>query len=112
MRAAARRVWRRVDPTRRLVEPLLLATAVGAVGAAMANALAAGLAASVIALLSVRVAYDHRGVGTRYVPQFGPWPFGEGGRAPQWYSNQLAGAALFFLAVAILLVALRDALPG
>jgi hypothetical protein len=98
-----------LNPWRSFLRPLAAGIVLGIIGAALAMPLLAALGGAVLVVLSVRVAYDHRGVGSRYAPPMGS---AGSGLMPLWWRCQMTGGALFFLAVALVLASLRRLLPG
>lgn len=94
---------RQLNPLRTFVGPLVLGLVLGALGMALEIPPLAAAGAALLVVLSVRVAYDHRGAGRYVLPVFDAFL-----RGPQpWFRRQMTGFALFFLAVWLVVGSLR-----
>jgi hypothetical protein len=94
-----------LNPLQTFVSPLLAGCLLGAVGVLLEWPPAAGAGAALLIVLSVRVAYDHRGAGRYVLPFFDAFL----GRPQPWFRRQMTGFAIFFLAVWLLVGSLRHA---
>jgi hypothetical protein len=85
------------------MEPLAVGIALGVVGFVFAWPLVASVGALPLIILSVRIAYNHRGAGRYALPMVDLLRR----QRAVWWRRQMTGAALFFLAVWLVVGSLR-----
>jgi hypothetical protein len=80
----------------------------GAIGFALASPVIASVGGALLILLSVRLAYGHRGAGARHLLPMYDFRFQ---LMPLWWRRQMTGGFLFFLAVWLIVGSFRHVLP-
>src|SRR4051794_28147804 len=105
-RIAVRRWAAQLNPLQAFVRPLVAGLVLGAAGVLFESPPLAAVGGALLIVLSVRVAYDHRGAGRYMLPVFDAFL----GAPKPWFRQQMTGFALFFLAVWLIVGSLRHEL--